>query len=66
MNFKMYLKFRKIQFHTVKVQAYIRITFLRRQIFRFCTAAFYPEWQWRYLGLFRELNLSVIIDMPCD
>jgi len=29
---------------------------MRRQIFRFCTAAFYPQWQWRHVDLLRELS----------
>ena len=53
MNFKMFLKFSKIQYVIVKM--YIQQLFLRRQIFRFCTAAqptlyvayaaFHPQWQ---------------------
>jgi len=32
---------------------------MRRQTVRFCTAAtaaFYPQWQWRHVGLLRELS----------
>jgi len=37
------VKFSKIQYHVVKV--YIEYLFLRRQIVRFSTAAFYPQKQ---------------------
>jgi len=53
MNFKIFVffKFSKIQCHIVKV--YVEIIFLRRQIFRFCTALYGGvsplQWQWRHV-----------------
>jgi len=47
-----FVKFSKIQYHIVRV--YIELLFLRWQIFRFCTAAFYPQWQWRHVRLSDE------------
>jgi len=67
MNFKIFLKFSKIQYHIVRVYSVHRIIFWRRQIFRFCTAAFYTQWQWRHVDLLRELRFFLaIIDTFCD
>jgi len=34
---------------------------MRRQSFRFCTAAFYLQWQWRHVGLLRELSFLGVL-----
>jgi len=60
MNSKIFFKFSEILRNSTPAYATLsRCTqkkFLRQQIFIFCTAAFYLQWQWCHVGLLRELS----------